>query len=749
MAFNFDEILNSVYGGFQPGIDGLFTLYQHHISYQNEAVEKAKEAVENYGLFKVPQAGKRAVRKKASQRKSSLLQINGTTRYSTRSREPIKEDDSTTISGEGVQSSSGKASGPPAETLLSSSGAEEDNVMLVSDEHGHSAHRKSTAPTRSSLKSSSGSSEKENEPELGPSIQKVQEKSQRSQGKHPSNVLESSEAEKTPARGVLKTPFQARERLRQAVASPAKGSAGKSRQLFSPYGKYSTRVKALAFEQKLVISPSVTDATTHQPEVVVVLEPELRAACEEDGKEMKEQPGASATATAGVHATSSISGGALNGNDAIIPYDGTDVASAQTEEYSSAKDCRKAVNIKKVKNRCPSVVRATPSKHLGPMRKHSGSRTSTGNTTPKIGGMGLRNAANSFRRVSRQLLRSHKSPAEQHRKPSDSSQEREVARKQEYMKLKSEETKKKRESRAARVRAAKQKQEQKRLQEEKLREMKVQQQDMKRLEKRKEFHKRTQSEREREMGVRSHPVKRKGASPDVRQAKRVQQGVSRTNGINGQENSFEASRLVFFEPSTCLSNKAKLNNSLQQQAMLNSLSQSLRSEPPDHATYDAAVEPSHDLPKPVLDRTYQAGLVLDSTYTVEAHEEEANIPKTPVANSTFVKPPAQSSGYDITPHHSELPPQPNNNPDNYNIEDLQSGDDTDEEDRPRKEVPLWARSHMLHKYIRRQAHKTWEPDHIFGELEDVDMYKVFPVHKKYFKKRTSSAIWTSPVAKST
>ena len=39
---------------------------------------------------------------------------------------------------------------------------------------------------------------------------------------------------------------------------------------------------------------------------------------------------------------------------------------------------------------------------------------------------------------------------------------------------------------------------------------------------------------------------------------------------------------------------------------------------------------------------------------------------------------------------------------NYNIEDLSSGDETDDDQKPRKAVPPWAQKAALHSALKRQ-----------------------------------------------
>lgn len=59
-------------------------------------------------------------------------------------------------------------------------------------------------------------------------------------------------------------------------------------------------------------------------------------------------------------------------------------------------------------------------------------------------------------------------------------------------------------------------------------------------------------------------------------------------------------------------------------------------------------------------------------------------------NSTYTKPADSTQSYDITPARHELPPEPLKDQENYDIGDLKSDDDTDDEDNPRKVIPKWA-----------------------------------------------------------
>ncbi|KAK6054768.1 inner centromere protein, ARK binding region [Cooperia oncophora] len=104
------------------------------------------------------------------------------------------------------------------------------------------------------------------------------------------------------------------------------------------------------------------------------------------------------------------------------------------------------------------------------------------------------------------------------------------------------------------------------------------------------------------------------------------------------------------------------------------------------------------------------------------------------------------SSYELTPDKVFKPSSENN----YNIEDLSSGDETDQEDAPRKKVPAWAEGALLRKALAEQAEilrsGKFDPDDFFGEIFPPDLSKIFGTSKRY-PRRGSSGIWDSPISK--
>ncbi|XP_064627359.1 inner centromere protein A-like [Lineus longissimus] len=113
-------------------------------------------------------------------------------------------------------------------------------------------------------------------------------------------------------------------------------------------------------------------------------------------------------------------------------------------------------------------------------------------------------------------------------------------------------------------------------------------------------------------------------------------------------------------------------------------------------------------------------------------------------NTTFEK--EKNTSCDSYP----MTPQGKKRCDNYDIEDMNSDDSTDDEDKPRKETPAWANGASLKASLLNQYYRPPDIDVLFGYSDMPDLTVMFNrfKQKNRFKKRTSSAVWDSPMYKS-
>lgn len=66
--------------------------------------------------------------------------------------------------------------------------------------------------------------------------------------------------------------------------------------------------------------------------------------------------------------------------------------------------------------------------------------------------------------------------------------------------------------------------------------------------------------------------------------------------------------------------------------------------------------------------------------------------------------------------------------------------DSDDEDRPKRELPDWAQSPDIAAALQQQS--TINPDDIFGRIGPLRMEEIFRTRQSRFRARTSSANWT-------
>jgi inner centromere protein len=109
------------------------------------------------------------------------------------------------------------------------------------------------------------------------------------------------------------------------------------------------------------------------------------------------------------------------------------------------------------------------------------------------------------------------------------------------------------------------------------------------------------------------------------------------------------------------------------------------------------------------------------------------------------------TSYEVTPASAD----PLNVADSYDIAGLHSSDSSDDEDCPKKVVPMWAAPTNLNKLLAEQEYRVshdrnFNVENIFPPdqlLITPQLERIFRIRSKRFNKRTSSAQWSSPILK--
>ncbi|KAH0621054.1 hypothetical protein JD844_022066 [Phrynosoma platyrhinos] len=83
------------------------------------------------------------------------------------------------------------------------------------------------------------------------------------------------------------------------------------------------------------------------------------------------------------------------------------------------------------------------------------------------------------------------------------------------------------------------------------------------------------------------------------------------------------------------------------------------------------------------------------------------------------------------------------NPNDYGM-DLNSDDSTDDENEPRKPIPVWANGLQLNEAVTYQYYNPPDITRLFGLILSPKLEDIFYKSKPRYFKRTSSAVWQSP-----
>ncbi|KAK7071173.1 hypothetical protein SK128_005200 [Halocaridina rubra] len=142
--------------------------------------------------------------------------------------------------------------------------------------------------------------------------------------------------------------------------------------------------------------------------------------------------------------------------------------------------------------------------------------------------------------------------------------------------------------------------------------------------------------------------------------------------------------------------------------------------------------------------------VHNSTFTKDSGENKENKSK---QNVTFNKNTSDEGNNERNDSHESTPVAKKskkhqfNDGNDYNIHNLSSDDSTDDDQAPKKIIPSWAQGNHLKASLINQEYYPPDEDKIFPRhelLTMIDLADVFPVVKKRFYTRTSSACWNTP-----
>ena len=135
---------------------------------------------------------------------------------------------------------------------------------------------------------------------------------------------------------------------------------------------------------------------------------------------------------------------------------------------------------------------------------------------------------------------------------------------------------------------------------------------------------------------------------------------------------------------------------------------------------------------PLLDIMKEKNMNLETTYILNSPTKSKN---ESVLKQSF-------SNYECTP----LQPPKLKNADNYDVSDLRSEDDTDDEEEPSKPIPQWAKEPFLSQKAQLQSTQMINFTKLFkaSSSQAIVLDSIFKLKRKKFYERSSSANWSSP-----
>lgn len=130
---------------------------------------------------------------------------------------------------------------------------------------------------------------------------------------------------------------------------------------------------------------------------------------------------------------------------------------------------------------------------------------------------------------------------------------------------------------------------------------------------------------------------------------------------------------------------------------------------------------------------------LEQTYVLKS---PPNSTLKPITNQLQTYQNTGFTNYEVTP----LQPPKLKDIDNYDVSNLGSEDDTDDDEEPSKPIPSWATQQNLVQKVKQQNYSMVNFTRLFRSASqaEINLEKIFKTKRRKFTERSSSANWTCP-----